>query len=48
MRVNCADFVYKAMGELIQVFYHILQEVKIHGTKLRNMTFVHFAKTFLS
>ena len=22
MHVNCADFVYKAMGELIQVLYH--------------------------
>ena len=24
MHVNCADFVYKAMGELIQVLYHYL------------------------
>ena len=27
MHVNCADFVYKAMGELIQVLYHYKQEV---------------------
>ena len=27
MHVNCADFVYKAMGELIQVLYLIVEFV---------------------
>ena len=27
MDVNCADYVYKAMGELIQILYHYKQEV---------------------
>ena len=26
MHVNCADFVYKAMGELIQVLYRGVKE----------------------
>ena len=29
MHVNCADFVYKAMGELIQVLY---QPIQYHDT----------------
>ena len=28
MHVNCADFVYRAMGELIQVLYR--SEMKLH------------------
>ena len=32
----------------VELLSFALQEVKIHGTKLRNMTFVHFAKMFLS
>ena len=28
MHVNCADFVYKAMGELIQVLYLLQTEME--------------------